>query len=89
MNKILFLLSFLVIATVSNAQTLLRKGSSSYGDVLYNWDGKFLRQGSSSYGNVLINWDGKNVRVGSSSYGDILYNTDGKFPLAILVYIIE
>jgi len=79
MNKILFLLSFYDVATVSNAQTMLRKVSSTYGDVLYNWDGKFLRQGSSSYGNVLINWDGQNIRKGSSSYGDILYNTDGEF----------
>ncbi|MFM7588379.1 MAG: hypothetical protein ACKO55_04620, partial [Bacteroidota bacterium] len=53
------------------------------------WDGQNIRRGSSSYGDILYNYDGKNVRVGSSSYGDILYNTDGKFPLAILVYIIE
>lgn len=79
MYKILFLLSFYVVATVSNAQTLPCKGFSSYGVVFYNWDGKFLRQGSSSYGNELINWDGQNIRKGSSSYGDILYNTDGEF----------
>lgn len=76
MGKILFLLFFFDFVMVSNAQTFLGKGYSSYGDVLYNWDVKTLRQGSSSYDDVLINWDGQNMRKGSGSYGDIFYTTD-------------
>ena len=81
--------SMLLTIGFVNAQTNFRKGSSSYGDVLYNWDGTNIRQGSSSYGDVIYNYDGKNIRRGSSSYGDIIYNTDGKFPIAILIYVIE
>jgi hypothetical protein len=38
---------------------------------------------------VLYNYDGKNLRIGPSSYGNIIYNTEGKFPIAILIYLIE
>ena len=61
-----------------SANTLLRKGYSSSGEVLYNWDGKNLRKGYSTSAEILINFDGKNIRKGYSSSGDILFNWDGK-----------
>jgi hypothetical protein len=64
MKQIFLIATMLLTFGTSYAQTNVRKGSSSYGDVLYNWDGKNLRQGSSSYGDVIANWDGKNIRKG-------------------------
>ncbi len=57
MGKILFLLFFFDFVMVSNAQTFLRKGYSSYGDVLYNWDGQNMRKGSGSYGDIFYTTD--------------------------------
>lgn len=89
MKKLLLITVMSLIIGIVSAQTNIRVGSSSYGDVLYNWDGTNIRQGSSSYGDVIYNYDGKNIRRGSSSYGDVIYNTDGKLPIAILIFIIE
>ena len=78
MKTQIILLSLMLSLIQLSAQTMVRKGSSSYADVLYNWDGKNLRFGSSAYSDVIVNWDGKNIRKGSSAYGDVLYNWDGK-----------
>lgn len=77
--KHLLLIFTLLLFGFSTAQTYVRKGSSAYGDMLYNWDGKYLRQGSGAYGDVIANWDGKYIRQGSSAYADVLYNWDGKY----------
>ena len=69
------MLLFCVVAP--SAQTNISKGTSPYGNVLYNWDGKNLRQGSSAYGPVIANWDGENIRQGSSPYDKLIYNWDG------------
>lgn len=73
--SILFLLA--ILATNASAQNHTHQGSSKYGKILYNWDGKFLRQGGSKYSTVLFNWDGTNIRSGESRYGKILFNRDG------------
>ena len=89
MKNLCLLIVLTLITSSIIAQTNIRKGASSYGTVLYNWDGENIRKGSSSYGSVLYNYDGENIRKGSSSYGSVLYNTDGKIPTAILIYVIE
>jgi hypothetical protein len=43
MKQILITLIVLLAAEAVNAQTLVRKGSSEYGEVLYNWDGRGSR----------------------------------------------
>ncbi len=78
MKKSLIFCMLLFCAVAASAQTNIRKGSSAYGNVLYNWDGKNLRQGSSVYGPVIANWDGENIRQGSSPYDKVIYNWDGK-----------
>ena len=72
-------LLFFIFISCSLFSEDIREGSSRYGNVLYNWDGKNLREGSSRYGNVLLNYDGKNIREGSSRYGNVLCNFDGKY----------
>jgi hypothetical protein len=37
--------------------TYFRKGYSTNGDILYNWDGTYLRKGYSSNGDILYNVD--------------------------------
>ena len=76
MRKIAFL--FFIFISCSLLSQNIREGSSRYGSVLYNWDGKNLREGSSRYGSVLVNYDGKNIREGSSRYASVLCNFDGK-----------
>lgn len=66
-------------AVSMHAQTMIIKGSSKYGDVLYNFDGKNFRKGDSQYSKVLYNWDGQYIRQGQSQYGDVLYNFDGQY----------
>ena len=78
MKKSLIFCMLLFCVVAASAQTNIRKGSSAYGNVLYNWDGKNLRQGSSAYGPVIANWDGTNIRQGSSPYDKVIYNWDGK-----------
>ena len=56
MRKILVFLLALICLNVFSQN--IREGKSSYGTVLYNFDGKYLRQGKSSYGTVLYNFDG-------------------------------
>ena len=76
MKKLFFIL-FLFVSCSLFSQNI-RKGSSSFGTVLYNFDGENLRKGSSSFGTVLYNFDGENIRKGSSSFGTVLYNFDGE-----------
>ena len=56
-HTLIILVSFLLIPSSLFSQDI-RQGSSSYGTILYNYDGKNLRQGSSSYGTVLFNING-------------------------------
>ena len=88
MKRFLLILLFTCTVLIVSAQTKIRQGSTSYGEVLYNWDGKNLRQGSTSYGTVIVNWDGKNIRQGSTSYGTVLCNIEGALPIAILIYLL-
>ena len=75
MKKHLFIIFILISCSLFSQK--IREGSSNFGTILYNFDGKNLRQGSSSFGTVLYNFDGKNIRQGSSSFGTILFNIDG------------
>ena len=59
MKNLCLLIVLTLITSSIIAQTNIRKGSSSYGSVLYNYDGENIRKGSSSYGSVLYNTDGK------------------------------
>jgi hypothetical protein len=72
MKKSLIFCMLLFCAVAASAQTNIRKGSSAFGNVLYNWDRKNLRQGSSEYGPVIANWDGENIRQGSSPYDKVI-----------------
>ena len=56
MKKILII--FCVFLSLDVFSQDVRQGKSSYGTVLYNYDGQYLRQGKSSYGTVLFNVDG-------------------------------
>ena len=56
MKKILII--FCVFLSLNVFSQDVRQGKSSYGTVLYNYDGQYLRQGKSSYGTVLFNVDG-------------------------------
>ena len=56
-HTLIILLSFLFFSSNLFSQNI-RQGSSSYGTILYNYDGKNLRQGSSSYGTILFNING-------------------------------
>ena len=86
MRKIAFL--FFIFISCSLLSQNIREGSSRYGSVLYNWDGKNLREGSSRYGSVVCNFDGKNLREGSSRYGSVFLNVDGTdIPEPILVML--
>ena len=55
--KKIFLIRFIFTSCSVFSQNI-RKGSTSYGTILYNFDGKNLRQGSTSYGTILFNVDG-------------------------------
>jgi hypothetical protein len=59
MKKSLIFCMLLFCAVAVSAQTNIRKGSSAYGSVIYNFDGKNIRAGASTYGSVLYNIDGK------------------------------
>ena len=50
MKKLLLITLLILSVNAIYSQTNIRKGSNSYGTVLYNWDGENLRQGSNSYG---------------------------------------
>ena len=52
------LIIFCVFLSLNVFSQDVRQGKSSYGTVLYNYDGQYLRQGKSSYGTVLFNVDG-------------------------------
>ena len=64
MKKRVYIVMALMLLTLTGvvAQSYLRQGSSEYGKVLYNWDGRNLRQGSSQDGKVIVNWDGEYSR---------------------------
>ena len=55
--KKIFLILFVFVSCSVFSQNV-REGSTSYGTILYNFDGKNLRQGSTSYGTILFNVDG-------------------------------
>ena len=38
---------------------LIREGQTSFGDIMFNFDGKYFRRGSTSYGDIVANLDGK------------------------------
>ena len=75
MRKIKLL--FFIFFSCSLFSEDIREGSSRYGNVLLNYDGKNIREGSGRYGNVLCNFDGKYLREGSGRYGTALLNVDG------------
>lgn len=83
MKKLVFLLllcvSMLALTSSRDKNFYIREGSSSYGKVLYNFDGEYVREGSSSYGTIIYNINDGDIREGSSKYGKILFNIDGKY----------
>jgi len=84
--KKIFLILFIFVSCSVFSQNI-RQGSTSYGTILLNYDGKNIRKGSTSYGTILYNFDGKNLRQGSTSYGTILFNVDGIIPKGILMVL--
>ena len=60
--KLLMIYSFIFTLCIQDMyaeNTYFRKGYSTNGDILYNWDGTYLRKGYSSNGDILYNVDGK------------------------------
>ena len=55
--KKIFLILFVFVSCSLFSQNV-REGSTRYGTILYNYDGKNLRQGSTRYGTILFNVDG-------------------------------
>jgi hypothetical protein len=55
----------------------VRRGDSSFGDVLLNVDGKKIRSGDSSFGSVLMTIEGNQLREGDSMFGTVLATLDG------------
>ena len=55
----------------------IMRGSSKYGDVILNIDGKKVIKGSSKYGDVILNFDGNKFMKGSSKYGNVIANVEG------------
>ena len=57
--------------------TCVRRGNSTFGDVILNVEGKRIRAGSSSFGTVLMTIEGNQLRDGDSMFGTVLATLDG------------
>ena len=63
--------------TGSSGGTQIRRGNSTFGDVILTIDGKKVRAGNSMFGPVLMTFEGNQIRSGDSIFGTVLATVEG------------
>ena len=67
-----------IASSGSSSRTRIRRGNSSFSEIILSIDGTKVRQGDSMFGQVIMTIDGNTIRRGDSMFGEIMASIDGQ-----------
>ena len=66
------------IGSSGGSHTRIRRGNSSFGEIILSIDGTKVREGDSMFGQVIMTIDGNTIRRGDSMFGEVMASIDGQ-----------